>query len=227
MTTFAVVHGAGGSAWEWHLVRDELTARGHATVAVDLPSEDESADLWAYAETVVAAVRAAQAEDVVVVAHSLGGFVAPLVAARIPVRRLVLVSAMVPAPGETAGEWWDTSGYREATADARPDADEMALFLHDVDPELAAEALRRSRDQADRMMADPWPLAAWPDVPTSFLVPRDDRVFPSSFLRTHARERLGVTADEMPGSHCVYLSRPAELADRLVAYAELGPPARR
>lgn len=245
MTTFAVVHGAGGSAWEWHLVRDELAARGHQLVAVDLPSEDESAGLWSYADTVVDAVREAGADDVVVVAHSLGGFVAPLVAARIPVRRLVLVSAMVPVPGETAGEWWETSGYRTAARerdadgdhapeevagtedDAGPDAELVALFLHDLDPDLAAEALRRSRDQAERLMSDPWPLDAWPDVPTSYLALRDDRVFPPSFSRAHARERLGVTADEMPGSHCAYLSRPAELAERLIAYAALDSPARR
>jgi hypothetical protein len=29
------------------------------------------------------------------------------------------------------------------------------------------------------------------------------------------RERLGIEADEIDGSHCVYLSRPAELAARL------------
>jgi hypothetical protein len=32
-------------------------------------------------------------------------------------------------------------------------------------------------------------------------------------------ERLGIGVDEMPGGHLVALSRPAELADRLVAYA--------
>ncbi|MCK6211547.1 alpha/beta hydrolase [Georgenia sp. EYE_87] len=261
MTTFVIVHGAGGSAWEWHLVREELLARGHDVVAVDLPSEDESAGLEQYADTVVAAVRAATggrsrraAEDVVLVAHSLGGFVAPLVAARIPVRRLVLVAAMVPAPGETGDGWWESSGYlaavrergaprddgaghddeadrddagREdgAVADEGPGAAEIATFMHDLDPALAAEALRRGRDQAGRIMSEPWPLTAWPDVPTSYLVLRDDRFFPASFLHRLARERLGVEADEMPGSHAAYLSRPAELAERLVAYSEL--PSRR
>ena len=33
-----------------------------------------------------------------------------------------------------------------------------------------------------------------------------------------ARDRLGIEADEMPGSHGVYLSRPGELADRLDGY---------
>jgi hypothetical protein len=50
------------------------------------------------------------------------------------------------------------------------------------------------------------------------LVGRDDRFFPAPFQRRVAEERLGITPDEMPGGHCLALSRPAELADRLVAY---------
>ena len=34
-----------------------------------------------------------------------------------------------------------------------------------------------------------------------------------------ARERLGIDPDEMDGGHYISLSRPRELADRLVAYA--------
>jgi|Tabmets5t2r1_1033131.scaffolds.fasta_scaffold23737_3 pimeloyl-ACP methyl ester carboxylesterase len=40
---FALIHGGGGSAWDWHLVAPALRERGHDPVAVDLPSEDESA----------------------------------------------------------------------------------------------------------------------------------------------------------------------------------------
>ena len=55
-------------------------------------------------------------------------------------------------------------------------------------------------------------------MPTRFLLCRDDRVFPAEFMRRLARDRLGITADEIDGSHCVALSRPVELADRLEAY---------
>lgn len=41
-------------------------------------------------------------DDVVVVAQSLGGFTAPLVADRIPARALVLVAGMIPATRRTA-----------------------------------------------------------------------------------------------------------------------------
>jgi pimeloyl-ACP methyl ester carboxylesterase len=50
--------------------------RGHDVVAVDLPCDDESAGLGEYADVVNAV---GDRTDLVVVAHSLGGFTAPLV----------------------------------------------------------------------------------------------------------------------------------------------------
>lgn len=68
-------------------------------------------------------------------------------------------------------------------------------------------------------MGEPSPLAAWPDVHTRVLLCRDDRLFPAAFVRRVARERLGTTPDEIDGGHTPALSRPAELAKRLEAYA--------
>src|SRR4029453_4797718 len=109
MATYALIHGAGDSAWCWHLVAAELREHGHDAVAVDLPCEDESAGLWDYADAVTAAIG--DRRELVVVGHSLGGFTAPLVCTRLPVDLLVLVSAMVPAPGEPGTEWWANTGY--------------------------------------------------------------------------------------------------------------------
>jgi pimeloyl-ACP methyl ester carboxylesterase len=98
------------------------------------------------------------------------------------------------------------------------DAETIATFMHDVPPDLAAEALRRVRDQSDTPGEKPWPLEALPDVPTRFLLCRDDRLFPADWMRGVVKERLGITPDEIDGSHCVALGRPEELADRLEAY---------
>ncbi|MEU5865027.1 alpha/beta hydrolase [Nonomuraea sp. NPDC047529] len=209
--TFALIHGGGSSAWDWHLVEAELRARGHRTVAVDLPIEDESAGLAEYADAVARAVG--EADELVVVAHSWGGFVAPLVCDRLPVKLLVLVTAMIPVPGEPPGEWWANTGHRSAE-----DLDTIAQFMHDVPAELAAEELTRGRPQAEKSSVEPWPGAAWPDVPTKFLLCRDDRFFPPEFMRRVVRERLGVVPDEIGGSHMVMLSRPKELVERLEAY---------
>jgi len=209
VATFALIHGGGGSAWDWHLVAPELHDHGHDPVAVDLPSEDDSAGWSEYADTVVQAVD--DRNDVVVVGHSLGGFTAPLVCARAPVKLLVLVAAMIPSPGELFADWWTNAGYEESGDDD--------VFYHDVPLELAAEARRRERKEASKALREPWPLEAWPDTPTRYLLCRDDRMFPAAWARRHARERLGLEPDEMDGGHYVGLSRPRELADRLAAYA--------
>jgi hypothetical protein len=57
-----------------------------------------------------------------------------------------------------------------------------------------------------------------PDVPTRSLLCRDDRLFPADFMRRITKERLGITADEIDGGHCVALSRPLELADRFEGF---------
>jgi pimeloyl-ACP methyl ester carboxylesterase len=223
MSTFVLIHGAGDGGWAWHLLVAELEARGHDAVAPDLPSDDDSAGLEEYVQTVVDAVG--DKKDLVVVGHSLGGFTAPLVADRLQVDTLVLLAAMIPAPGESFNDWWSNTGYSAA---ARKQAardggltgndDPMVGYYHDVAPEIAKEAMRRERDQSNTPLDPPWPLDAWPDVPTKFILAKDDRFFPAEFLRSLAKERLGVTPDEIPGSHCVALGHPKELAEVLDSY---------
>ena len=148
---------------------------------------------------------------VVVVGHSLGGFTAPLVGARNPVDQLVLVAAMIPSPGELFADWWANTGYEASGYDD--------VFYHDVPPALAAEAKSRERDETSKALREPWPLEAWPDTPTRYLLCRDDRMFSAAWARRHARDRLGIDPDEMDGGHYISLSRPSELTDRLVSYA--------
>ena len=227
MVTFVLIHGAGSDGWYWHLVEPELRAAGHHAIAVDLPCDEDGAGLAEYADAVLAAVEAGgqPSGDVVLVAQSMGGFVAPIVATRMPVSLIVLVAAMTPRVGESPGDWWTNTGHDDARRDAEAaggiaadDWDPVALFLHDVPADVAAESVHRVREQSGTPFQEPWPLEAWPDVPTRFLLCRDDRLFPAPFQRRLARERLGIVPDEMDGGHLPALARPQELASRLLAY---------
>lgn len=225
MTTFVLIHGGGTDGRHFHLVEAELRARGHDVVAPDLPG-DPAATLSDYADAVIAAIGPRR--DLVVVGHSYGAFTAPLVADRLPVDALVLLAGMVPTPGESPDDWWSNTGYGPAVAEQSErdggrtgNADPYVSFYDDVPRELAEESMRTERDHPSAAAtAAPWPLETWPAVPTGYLLCTDDLCFPPDFLRRLVRDRLGIEPDEMPGSHCVALSRPGELADRLVGYAE-------
>jgi pimeloyl-ACP methyl ester carboxylesterase len=224
MATFVFIHGAADVGWYWHLLEAELQARGHDTVAPDLPCDDDTAGLDEYAGTVVEAIG--DRADVLVVGHSLGEFTAPLVADRVSANALVLVAGMIPAPGEPPDDWWENTGYKSASdAHAKQEGyadqkdDPFVTFYNGVPRVLAEEAMSKERGQSSTWMAGPWPLNAWPDVPTKFVVCRDDRFFPPDFLRRLAQARLGITPDEIDGGHCAALSHPRELADVLESYS--------
>lgn len=215
MATFVCIHGAGGRGSYWDLVAAELHEVGHETVAMDLPCDDDAAGLSDYADAVVDAIGDRR-DDLVLVAQSLGGFTAPLVTERVPVELIVLVTAMIPRPGETGGEWWANTGHAQAVA-AQHLSDEgpETLFTHDVPADVLAAA-GPPRRQSGTPMEEVWPLAAWPDVATRFLLCTDDCFFPPDWMRGVVRERLGIEPDEIPGGHCAFLSRPEPLAGAII-----------
>ena len=121
----------------------------------------------------------------------------------------------------------DNTGYGDAAkAQAARDGgltgsdDPFVAYYNGVPRELAEEALRRERGQSNATYHQPWPLQAHPDVPTKFILCRDDRLFPADFFRRLVPERLGIVPDEIPGCHCVALSHPKELADQLERYLD-------
>jgi pimeloyl-ACP methyl ester carboxylesterase len=211
MATYVLIHGAGATSWYWHRVVPLLELAGEDVVAVDLPCDDDSAGLADYTDAVIDAIGGRG--DLILVAQSLAGFTAPLVCARLPVRLLILVAAMVPCPGESPGEWWANTGH------IFPDPfDEKTVFAHDVPEDIAAVLPAHLRRQSSTPFEKPWPLGSWPDVPTRFLLCREDRFFPADFQRRVVQQRLGIVPDEMSGGHLPALAHPEELVQHLERY---------
>src|SRR4051812_706093 len=202
MTTFALIHGAWHGGWSFERLVPELEALGHDAIAPDLPCEDPAAGAEAYARIVADATG--DAENVVVVAHSLGGLTAPLVALVRPVRRIVLLCAFAPEPGismvdQIRRESPFVADYDDAmTSDpeGRTAWTDEARFVEvvcgEADPDDAHAAFARLRPQARGPVREPTPLEAWPDVPVTYVVGRRDNMFRPEWCRALARERLGV-----------------------------------
>lgn len=228
MATYALIPGADGSAWYWHRVVPLLEQHGHQVVAVDLPVADSTAGLEQYVDAVMTSIRGWRGE-LILVAQSLAGFIAPLVAQQATVAQMVLLNAMVPRPGESAGEWWASTGqdraraehYRRLGLELPAEFDPIEAFFHDMPADVVAQAVARGAPQVrfDTLFSQPWPLPAWPGVPTRFLQAREDRFFPLEFQRRVVAERLGVAVEELPGGHLVALSHPEEVARRVAASA--------
>jgi len=205
----------------WDCVAPVIRSAGHEPIAVDLPGDDRRAGLAAYADIVVRAID--ERDDVILVAQSLGGFTAPLVCSRAPVRMVVFVNAMIPKPGETAGAWWGATGAVQARVAAAErhgyaaEFDVETYFLHDVPQDVLRAGPQQPREEAETVFAEPCRFERWPQIALHVLAGRDDRFFPIEFQRRAARERLEREVEELPGGHLVALSNPKGLVDRLLA----------
>jgi pimeloyl-ACP methyl ester carboxylesterase len=229
---FALIHGGAHGGWCWEDLTPELEALGHRWSAPDLPLDDpHGASDWA--DAVINTVPAG-AEDVIVVGHSLGGLAVPVVATRIPVRRMVFLAAMVPVPGrsyvevmadepdaitvpgaaeQVAGEAEPT---REVDAGATmPWSMARASFYQDLPEDIARRAWRRLRSQGFTSFTERCPLATWPDVPSTYVMATEDQAVSPQWSRRIAHGRLGADLIELPGGHSPFYGRPKRLADLL------------
>lgn len=221
MATFVLVPGAGGHGAYWNRLVPALERRGHEAIAVDIPEHEPGAHLADWAGYVDRSIG--DRPDVILVAQSLGGFLAPIIDHE--VRMIVFLNAMIPLPGETPNEWWgntDSGAARlaKAEADGRdPAFDLYNDFLHDLPEDAAAELMSgEAREPADSAMADVCAFKSWPNVPIKVVVGRNDRFFPADFQCRVAKDRLGVDADVIPGGHLVAMANPDGLADLLAGY---------
>jgi surfactin synthase thioesterase subunit len=222
MRSYVLVPGAGGVAtWFFSRLARLLEKAGNEAIAVDLPGDDETAGLTEYADLVVQAVGGRR--EVVLLAQSLGGFTAPLVANRTRLDAVVFVNAMIPEPGERAADWWGNTGWSQARTKAAtrhgypPEFDLQTYFLHDVDPLVAQEGAPYQRNEADAAFASVCAFETWPDITIRAVTGEEDRFFPLEFQQQLVRDRLGIEADVLPGGHLLALSQPAALARYLLA----------
>ena len=193
-------------------------------VVPELPSEDTEAGLQVYADTIDRALG--DADDVVLVPHSLGGLVGPVVAARRPLRGLFYVAGLVPEPGLSFRDQVSASeepillfksgrAIDEQGRSHWPDPEAAVRIMYpDLSPEDAQWAVERLRPQAQLSQTEPSP-APPPGLRVGSIIGANDPVVSPSWSRRVARERLGVDPIELPSGHFPMITHPEQLADAL------------
>ncbi|MGH2720139.1 MAG: alpha/beta hydrolase [Actinomycetota bacterium] len=230
-TTFGLVHAAWHGAWCWDRLVPELEGRGFPCVAVDLPTRAPSCGGRESALMMHHALD--DAGDVVLVGHSLGGLVIPILATLRPVRLLVYLAPFVPEPGRSMAQQlaegttfapgWPALASRQIRhpdgAVSWPEDAAVDAFYHDCTPEDARWAAGMLRPQVWTLLREPAPPEGWPAVDSVAIACLDDRVLDADRIRQISRERFGKPALEIPGGHCPFLARPPELAALLAGLA--------
>lgn len=200
-------------------------------VAMDLPIDDNSASFDTYADLVCAAIDDCGG-DLVLVGHSYGGHIIPLVAARRPVRHLVYLCAYIPDVGRSFMDQLvdepvmllpECYGALESDKQSRMVWSDLeaarALMYADCDESSVEAAIKRLRPQSAYATTLPFSLPEFPTVSCTSIICSEDRLLGGEWAKLVARDRLGAKLVELPGSHSPFLSRPQALAEALLAIA--------
>jgi pimeloyl-ACP methyl ester carboxylesterase len=110
VTTFIFIHGMWHGGWCWEKLSALLRAAGLAERA---DMRNDTIDLNTHVKEIVDLIESQNLRDVILVGHSSGGFMAPIVADRILERiaHIVNLDGIVPESGKSLadqiGETWD------------------------------------------------------------------------------------------------------------------------
>ncbi|WP_106816672.1 alpha/beta fold hydrolase [Microbacterium timonense] len=217
-----LVHGAFADGSGWRRVYDLLTARGFHVSIVQNP-------LTSLADDVAATTRMLDRQDgpTILVGHSWGGTVITEAGTHPNVAGLVYVSALAPDAGETTAQQYE--GF-PATPDFVIDVGAdgfgflnsekfQAGFAADLDDADAA-FLRDTQVPINMSVFEsPVSVAAWRDKPTWAVIAADDKSFDQAMLQ-HMAARMGAEVTNVPGSHALFITQAATVADVIATAAE-------
>ena len=227
MTDFVLVHGGSHGGWCWERLVPILAAddRVGSVVAVDLSGHGSRANVKPieqisrgdYVDDVVSDIESANLQDVILVGHSLAGITIPLVAARVPerMRRLVYLSTSNPVPGQSLSQLME-----HPLSPFSLGADFKEMFCNDLDAASREWLLSRLENEPPGPMDEPMPEVKLADsIASTYILLEQDQALVPQFQREQA---VNAGVDEvvtLDAGHSAFVSRPAELAGLLLAYA--------
>jgi pimeloyl-ACP methyl ester carboxylesterase len=208
-----LVHGAFVDGSGWKAVA-EILERDGFKVGIAQPPETSLEDDVAATNRMIDA----QGGPVVLVGHSYGGIIITAAGNNTTVKSLVYVAAFQPDTGETLASLGDSKP--PASTALKPSADGFLYldpphFHADFAADLAApiaEFMAHSQvGLSVKAATAPATQPAWKSKPSYAIVAKNDRAINPELERSMYK-RAGSKVTELPSSHAVYISHPAEVA---------------
>jgi len=216
-----LVHGGFVDGSGWQGVHDILARDGYEVIVTQHPTVTLADDV-AYTRRAIASAK----HPVVLVGHSYGGVVITEAGNDPKVSVLVYIAAFAPDAGESVQALIANPPPGAPVPPILPPQDGFlfldrtkfaASFAADVDPVLAQFMADSQVPWGVEALAGEVTAPAWRSKPTHYLVAADDHMIPPPAQRQMA-QRAGAQIVETAGSHSVYVSHPAEVA-QLIAQA--------
>jgi pimeloyl-ACP methyl ester carboxylesterase len=216
MPTVVLVHGGFVDGSGWQGVYEHLTKDGHNVAIVQNPTLSLAGDVAATNRIIDA-----QSEPVILVGHSYGGAVITEAGNNPKVEKLVYITAFVPDKGESVNTL--IAGF-PSDGPVPPILPPQEGFLFLDREKFHASFAGDVTDEQAAFMADsqvPWGVdalggtisePAWRSKPSWYLIATEDRMIPPPAQREMSA-RAGSTVVEVSGSHAVYVSKPAVVAE--------------
>jgi pimeloyl-ACP methyl ester carboxylesterase len=208
-----LVHGAFVDGSGWKPVADILKKDGYS-VSIAQPPETSLEDDVAATNRTIDALGG----SVVLVGHSYGGIVITAAGNNPHVQSLVYVAAFQPDAGESLASLGASKPPASTAVQPSPDgflyldpARFHADFAADL-PQPLAEFMAHSQvGLSGKAATTPAANPAWKTKPTFAIVATNDRAINPDLERSMYK-RAGSKVTEIPASHAVYISHPAEVA---------------
>lgn len=211
-----LVHGAWADGSGWRGVYDILVKDGYKVSIVQEPETSFNDDVAATKR-----ILALQDGPCILVAHSYGGAVITEAGSDPSVVGLVYIAAHMPDAGEKESEDGkrfpsdlSKSGAIKKTADGFTyiDPAQFHEYFADLPAEQAAFMARSQVFNLGENFSAVITSAAWRSKPSWMLVAGSDRTINPELERWYAARAKSHTVEVAGASHCVYVSRPKEVA---------------
>jgi pimeloyl-ACP methyl ester carboxylesterase len=216
MKNIVLVHGGfvDGSGWEG--VYKILKKNGYNVSIVQNPTISLKDD-------VAVTKRTLDAQDgpAILVGHSYGGAVITEAGTHSKVAGLVYITAFAPDKGESVAALIKDPPPGAPVPPILPPQEGYffldkakfpASFAADVAPEEAAFMADSQVPWGEEAVSGTITEPAWKTKPSWYLVVTEDKMIPPAAQRVMAK-RAGAAVVEVKGSHAIYVSQPAAVAD--------------